>query len=109
MQSHLEPHQHTRPSSISTAEGNTDAKSQCLQARSKSVSVNSPTDVASAFRHPQKQNSKLTPPLQVKLQALSPTPPKNRETASLSEFDSSIREDTKLKAFTVYEVVEKVN
>ena len=68
-------------------------------------------DLASAIRHPQKRGSKLPPPVQNKSQGPPPTLPKTRErkfTTSMSELETSTREDTKARGFTVSAIVEKV-
>jgi hypothetical protein len=101
-----------RSSSTGTAEEIVDTKSQFSQSRFKLASVDSPADDSSAFRHPQKQVTKLPPLLQGKSQGPPLTPPKNRErkfTASMSELDSFTREDTRSREFTASEVIEKVN
>ena len=74
-------------------------------------STGASANLASAIRHPQKRGSKLPPPVQNKSQGPPPTLPKIRErkfTTSMSELESSTREDTKARGFTVSAIVEKV-
>ena len=69
-------------------------------------------NLASALKHPQKRGSKLPPSVQNKSEGPPPTLPKNRErkfTTSMNELESSTREDTKARGFTVSAIVEKVN
>lgn len=107
--------QHTQMRSLSTGTTKeTNSQSSETQPRSKSVSVDLPTDDDdSALRHPQKRGSLLSPSLQGKSQEqpLTCAPSKNPETASasMSELESSAREDTKSRGFTVSEINEKVN
>ena len=108
--------QHTQMRSLSTGTTKeTNSQSSETQPTSKSVSVNLPMDDDddSALRHPQKRGSLLSPSLQGKSQEqpLTCAPSKNPETASasMSELESSTREDTKSRGFTVSEINEKVN